>query len=272
MDHKFNWFRYVLGFFCFFVSSFPLLFLRLHTWQVGKNVYDEHMVAIVAAAESLPFNDKSVDRPKFCPLCHQRASIIIAFMLSVFVVVTGSRSRLTQFKTLRRPTKPRGNKINPSSSHNHQMIPDHNFVVILGTRVWWIFNTQSFSSTCGCQRLFPFWYHPSQQKICSFFSLWSHDYFHQLFFLFILFTLFLYVFFSWRGSLQSLEVLRAILKRNIKVGVNCNWKGLVFLSVFLNLFCTATNLKGIWTFLATNLNQEKVEYCCVAIQLLITTA
>lgn len=157
-----------------------------------------------------------------CVINVLQLSLLLCCRFCVVVVVTGSRSRLTQFKTLRRPTKPRGNKINPSSSHNHQMIPDHNFVVILGTRVWWIFNTQSFSSTCGCQRLFPFWYHPSQQKICSFFSLWSHDYFHQLFFSLFCSHYFFMSFFFVKRFFAVIGGLESDFERNVEVGVNCN--------------------------------------------------
>lgn len=138
----------------------------------------------------------------------------------------GSRSRPTQFKTLRRTR--RGNKINPSSSHNHQMIPDHNFVVNLGIRVWFQ-HTKFFFTTRGSQRerkrLFPILISPfNQQKIC-FFSLWSHDHFHQVFFS-LFYSHYFFRFFFREESFGLCRVFGRLEvdfgKETWKVGGDCN--------------------------------------------------
>lgn len=208
MDHKFNWFRY-----SWFLSSSSFLFLS----TVGTHAFGElmgiqrrsrntpklwrtHGVCLTyspstARWPSSPESKLTIrwQNKTLGPLCHQRASIIIKLLDGYCVVVVAAAgpslpsSRLTVWTaTAARQwasPRPRGdNKINPSSQHSivERRLP------ITTLSSGWFERKKNWNSTQDetfwCKRVLPILISPFKTQKKVFFSLWSHDHFHQQFF------------------------------------------------------------------------------------------
>lgn len=121
MDHKFNWFRYSWFLFFFFPLRFHMPMgnkFMMNTWRFSLSL----PLMLTLSLSHLELW-QSVDRSKLCPLCHQRASIIIKPLWCCCVdwrAHPTTRSRLTVEKIQRRlsvPANPGG--VIKSIHHRH---------------------------------------------------------------------------------------------------------------------------------------------------------
>lgn len=145
----------IRGFLFFFFSFF---FLRLYTCRWEKS-YDEHMAFLTCFPSCWPSPPLELTiRWQNEALAH-RASIIIKW-LDGYCDEPIHRSRL-QLNIYWRERRSAREVISIIVILDHQMILDHNFVVNLGTRVWWISTQQISADRCAGARQLPVLISPS---------------------------------------------------------------------------------------------------------------